>query len=354
MKKYLFLASVAALSFTACTNETEEFVGAGSANQQQEIGFFAVSQPTTKAAVEGTTFPTTLNMMVTAYQVEATGGSAEVYFDATPFKYQYVGGSDSHAGSYWGGDPAKYWPLSPAYINFLAIANANANNVTGVTWGTDKADEVTIVMGDNSTDQRDLMYARGDGAVTQAGNTLTFPPAVGMEFKHAQSLIAFRVKAADDASEAVHVDKITLNNAYYGGTFTVTQTNYDAKTSQSVDGVWTSPSDKKNLDVPGSTDKSIADDSWTNAGSVMVVPNPTQTTPPATDPSFDSFTITYTIASKQYTYTYIPETPSDRVLTKATKYIYDITFKLHEIFINPSVTEWANGGTGAITIQNEF
>lgn len=349
MKKYLYLIPVAALAMTACTNESDEFVGSP---ESREISFMPVNQNATRAAVEGTDFPTTLDMMVTAYQVEATGGSAGVYFDATPFKYQYAGGSASGAGSYWGGDPARYWPLTAAYINFLAIANANADNATGVTWGTDKADQVTIAMDDNSTAQRDLMYARGDAAVTQSVNTLTFPSKVDMVFKHAQSLIAFRVKAADDASEAVHVDKITLNNAYYAGTFTVTHTGYNAKTSQSVDGVWTSPDSKKNLDVPGSTDKSIADDSWTNAGSVMVVPNPTQSTPPATDPSFDSFTITYTFDSKTYTYTYIPETPSNRVLTKATKYIYDITFKLHEIFINPSVTPWADGGTDAITIQN--
>ena len=194
MKKSLFLISVAALAFAACTNYTT--VEQNTVNKPKEIAFSAFATPTTRAAVDGTTFPTGDAMMVTAYQVEATGGSAGVYFDATPFKYQYAGGSASGSGSYWGGNPAKYWPLSPCYINFLAIANANADNATGVTWGTNKADQATIVMSDNSSAQRDLMYARGDGAVTQSGNSLSFPDKVDMVFKHAQAWIDFKVEEA--------------------------------------------------------------------------------------------------------------------------------------------------------------
>lgn len=343
MKKYLFLASVAALSFTACTNETEEFVGAGSANQQQEIGFFALNQKATKAAVDGTAFPTTLDMMVTAYQVEATGGSAGVYFNETPFKYQYVGGSASGSGSYWGGNPAKYWPLTPAYINFLAIANANADNATDVTWGTNKADQVTIVMGNNSTDQRDLMYARGDGAVTQSGNALTFPDKVDMTFKHAQAWIDFKVKANSSTETAITVNSITLTGAKYNGTYTVTHTAYNAKTGQSVAGAWSALGDAQNIAVPGWSATALTTSFATVGNGLMIVPDD------AVTGDFTSFTINYTFGGKTYEYTY---TPASTQVEQAKHYIYEITFKLHEIFVAPTVTDWEDQSATSVDIQN--
>lgn len=342
MKKNLFLIAVAALALGACSSD--ETVDQNNKTQQKEIAFQALSTPNTRAAVDGTDFPTTLDMKVAAYQVEATGGSAGAYFDATPFKYQYVGGSASGAGSYWGGDPAKYWPLTAAYINFLAIANANANNTTGVTWGTDKADQVEIVMGDNSTDQRDLMYARGNGAVTQDGNNLTFPDKVDMVFKHAQAWIDFKVKANSTTETAITINSITLNGAKYNGTYTVTHTNYDQKNSQSVAGAWSAlPATGADVAVPGWNATALTTSFATVGNGLMIVPDDANTG------DFTSFTINYTYDNKTYTYTY---TPSTTQVEQAKHYIYEITFKLHEIFINPTVTDWADQSATAVTIQN--
>lgn len=309
-----------------------------------------MNQMATRAAIENGVFPTSENMQVAAFQVEPTA-SAGNYFPGTTFAYNSEA-TTAQSTPIWSGNPTKrYWPLSACYINFLAYAN-----VTGTASfnATTPASEATISMTDNSSAQKDLVYAIGNGAVTQpSGNALVFPANVGMEFQHAQSLIAFRVKAYGDAeASAITVKKIILNNAYYAGTFVITHTNYNAKASQSVDGAWTSVSGKKaTFDVPGSTSITINKTDFTNAGSVLVVPNSTQTTPPTVDPSFDSFTIEYTFDGKDYSYTYVPTTPSGLVLTKGTKYVYDITFKLHEIMINPSVATWGNGGTGSITIQ---
>ena len=362
MKKHLFLFAAAALVLASCSSDDTiaENSSVGS-NQQKEIAFTAFNQKATRAAVDGTTFPTTLDMKVAAYQVEATGGSAGAFFDATTFKYQYAGGSASGSGSYWGGETAKYWPLSPCYINFLAIANANADNATGVTWGTDKADQVTIVMSDNSTAQRDLMYARGDGAVTQSGNTLTFPDKVEMEFKHAQAWIDFKVKANSSVEEAIKINSITLNGASYAGTYTVTHTNYNAKESQSVSGHWTALGAKgKNsssvdtnvasevvsgataIDVPGWTPATNLTTSFVTVGNgLMIVPDDA-----ATD-DFISFTIAYTYDGKNYTYTY---TPASKSVDQKKHYIYEINFTLHEIYINPTVTDWADQSATSVEI----
>jgi len=341
MKKNLFLLSAAMLALGACTNDNvmEEN---HTINKQKEIVFRAVTTPTTRAAVDGTVFPTTLDMMITAYQVAATGGSAGTYFDATAFKYQYAGGAASGAGSYWGGATAKFWPLTAAYINFLAIANANADNATGVTWGTDKADQVVIVMSDNSTDQRDLMYARGDGEVTQSGNALTFPTKVDMEFKHAQAWIDFQVKAKTNAETAITINSITLNGAKYNGTFTVSHTGYDAKTGQNVAGAWTSlPATGSDVAVPGWSATALTTSFATVGNGLMIVPDDAAT------PDFDSFTINYSFDGKTYEYTY---TPSDRNVDQKKHYIYEITFELHEIFINPTVEDWADQSATSVNI----
>ena len=338
MKK-LFLISAAVLAFCACSND-EKIAENTASTQPKEIAFMPIAQKATRAAIEDGAFPTTEDMEVAAYQVQPIVGN---YFSGTTFTY------NSTSTKWEGKTTHRYWPLSAAYINFLAYAN-----VTGTASfnSTTPASEATIDMTDNSTAQKDLVYAIGSGEVEIDGNSLTFPANVTMQFQHAQSLIAFRVKAYGDAEEsAITVKKITLNNAYYAGTFVITHSNYNATSSQSVNGEWSDFDEQKDLDVPGSADKSINKTTFTDAGSVLVVPISTQTTPPTIDPSFDSFTISYTFDDKDYTYTYVPTVPAGRVLTKATKYVYDITFKLHEILISPTVVTWSNGGTDAITIQ---
>lgn len=341
MKKSLFLIPVAALALAACSND-EVVEQNTTQNQPKEIAFQAITQPGTRAAVDGTAFPTTLDMMVTAYQVEATGGSAGVYFDATTFKYQYVGGSDSGSGSYWGGATAKYWPLTPAYINFLAIANANADNATGVTWGSNKADRVVIAMSDNSSAQRDLMYAIGNGEVTQSGNSLSFPGKVDMEFKHAQAWIDFKVKANSTVETAITINSITLTGAKYNGTYTVTHTAYNAKTGQGVAGAWSALGDAQNIAVPGWSATALTASFATVGNGLMIVPDDAATG------DFTSFTINYTFDGKTYDYTY---TPASTQVEQGKHYIYEITFRLHEIFINPTVTDWADQTATEIMYQ---
>lgn len=325
MKKYLFITISAALALTACTNETTEYVGD---TQAREIAFAPLAQKATRAAVNGTTFPTDMTMTVAAYDVT----NSRDYFDATTFSYNT---------SSWKGN--KYWPLSPTTINFLAYAELNG---TSATWGTtNKASGVTLTMTDNSTSQKDLMYARGTGSVTQSGNTLNFPGNVSMEFKHAQALIYFTVQAASGSEDLIQLKSITVNNAGYQGTYTINHVNYSQATGQEVYGVWTDYDVAHTpVNVPAETTLTphisnfphTVTTTQTNVGGLMVVPNR----------SFDNFTITYTLDSKDYTYIY---TPDSRTLEQGKKYTYNITFTLHEILINPTVTDWTSGG-GSINI----
>ena len=330
MKK-LFLFSVAALAFCACSNDVV-VSDSKSVIEPKEISFTPLAKPNTRAAVDGTEFPE-IAMKVSAYDASNT----RAFFDATTF---------SKSGTTW--VAGKYWPLVPATINFLAIANANADNETGVTWGTNKADQVKIVMSDNSTAQRDLMYACGTGSVSQNNNILSFPENVPMTFYHAQAWVKFTVKAnTPTEASAITVNSITLNSVSCDGTFTVTHANWDQTKAQrdaneslngSVSGVWsaynTNVGNKAAVKASG---YSALSTSVQDYGDLLVVP----------DQGMASFTINYTLDGKSYNFTY---TPTSTTLAQKTKYVYNITFHLHEILIAPTVDNWADGGSTNINL----
>ena len=342
MKKSLFLFATAALVLASCSNDvtiSENTVPAGS-NAQQEIAFSPLSNTPKyairRAAVDGATFPA-VTMQVSAY--DAT--NAKNFFSAVTFT------KDGGSGTWKAG---KYWPLAPATINFLAYAEFNAGTAT---WdATNPASAVTLEMDDNSTAQKDLMYACGTGTVTQSSNTLTFPANVPMTFKHAQAWIKFTVKAKTSTeATAITVNSITLNSVSCQGTYTVTHANWNKTKAQrdaadpagaldgSVSGAWSAYTPAGNIAAVKAAGYSALSTDAQDYASLMVVP----------DQGMASFTINYTVDGNTYDYTY---TPASTTLAQATKYVYNITFQLHEILIAPEITDWANGGTTNITVDD--
>ncbi len=333
MKKNLFFLAAAAVALASCTSDdTIAENSAALSNQQQEIAFSPIAQKASRAAVDGTTFPTTINMQVAAYDVT----NSRNFFTHTQFGY-------SGAGTIWTGD--KYWPLSAAYINFLAYTNfqgSAGSETTGATWASNEASQVTLVMTDNKTAQKDLMYAIGNGAVTQTDNNLSFPENVPMVFKHAQAWISFNADAYDATSGGkVTLKSITLNGAKYNGTYTITHTNYNATSEQSVAGAWSALGSTADVDVPNWSSAAIAYDDSGNGVAVgdglLIVPDDDNTTA-----DFTSFTITYELDGNEYTYTYTPATAAAKNVDQAKHYIYNIVFHLHEIKISATVTDWTD------------
>ena len=333
MKRFYFLA-VAATAMLAACNKTE-IVPTGDA---QEISFVAVNKVATKAPVDGDTFLTGDNMDVVAYLAAGDGATAGTYFTETLFTN--VSGTNTWAGK-------RYWPLSDATINFLAVTNTGG----GVTDHVQNAFDSTIpaskvvsdLTGNNDATQTDLMFAAGQGT-HQQGAAYT---NVGMVFKHALSWINFKVRTGNGLTAAdpkIAINSITLNNVPVNGTLTVTNGNYATTGAECVTenlGATWSFTERVNMKLieSGIVTDAYADDLLlTNAykefggNGVLVIPSD-QT----------SFTINYTITQPDgtpNTFNYTYNLADD--WTMAKKYVYHITMTLTEILIEPSVASWGD------------
>ena len=354
MKKHLFLFAAVAVALASCSSDDTIAENSSVGNQQQkEIAFFPVNQKATRAAadtyqyaIDGEDFPHDLNMYVAAYQVEPTTGDPAHginYFPGTQFVYNNAGGTGASSGK-WGGATPRYWPLSPCYINFLAYANVTGSAAFNAT---NYASAAVVTQTDNSSAQTDLMYAIGNGEVTQNASTsaLTFPTKVDMQFKHAQAWMDFYVKAKTGTETAITVNSITLKGAKYAGTYTITHTNYNAKTSQSVAGAWTSLGDAANVAVPGWSATALTTDLVHVGKGLLVVPDDNASTN-----DWTSFVINYTLDGKTYDYEYTAPAAPAATVEQAKHYVFNITFTLHEIFVDATVADWTDATPTAVPV----
>ena len=331
MKKIFFIAA-AVMAFAAC-NKTE-IVPTGDV---QEISFVAVNKVATKAPVDGATFLTGDDMDVAAYLAAGDGATPGTFFTETKFTY-------ASATNTWTGQ--RYWPLSDATINFLAVTNKGGGvteHVENTFDNTTPASKVVSVLtGNDDATQTDLMFAAGQGTHAQGAAY----PSVGMVFKHALSWINFRVKTTHTTAAGqptITVNSITLNNAAVNGTLTVTNPNYAATSNTCVTNNLTtdwssvSYSNMKLIETGIVTDNATDELELTNdfavfgGDGILVVPSD-QT----------SFTINYTITQPDgtpntFNYTY---NLAGNKWYMAKKYVYYITMTLSEIQIAPEVASW--------------
>ena len=360
-------------------------------NEPKEIALFAVGQPSTRAVVDGTTFLDADNFDVVAYLADG-GSAAGDFFPSTNFVKNYRGGAANGASDgLWAGTTARYWPLTESHINVLAVTNTSGNGVTGkvsTTFGetsgettSNYAKKAVVMLTKNDVDgettvwsQADLMYAAGQGKVTQTSgqNTITFNNAEGkvdMEFQHALAWIDFKVKTSTTTTGVdIKVNRITLNDAHYNGTYTITndgaQTGYDGTTfsigynttadNTSADnwrnlvGVWSGSSSTATKLVPNAdyTDAAGTSATLTAApaqygGGLLVIPDGSAATNGVN--AATGFTMNYTIkqgdVSTTYDYTYT-FAAGEKMWKQRKHYTYIIDITLHEIIVSPTVQDW--------------
>lgn len=321
MKKIFLIAASAMMVFASCSKVNINYENDG---QPQEIGVFAVNKNMVKGAVESTSgFPTDYPMLVSAYLVSGTTDTKPgEYFNDITF-------GRNNNGVWTGG---QYWPLSQASINFLAVAPEKTGVATTSTTTTaNYSKTATVVVTSNETNQYDVMYAVGNGIKADGQAT----DNVALTFQHALSWINFTVTCGNSGNNAptIKCNSITLNNAYFNGTNTVTANDLDTDEPTVELGDW----DITKATVTGAHTVG-------NTGA-LVIPN-------TYEESDDlSFTINYTVTQggKEFTYdyTHVFETVT---WDPGKKYTYAVTITLKEITIAPSVGPWDGTQTPGITL----
>jgi hypothetical protein len=216
MKRFfLILAAVGLTGLSACSNlEVQADPGT-----QKKIGLAAFTNLTTKSvgAIDGTTLPTDFGMRVSAYHNAASGqGSSQTYFTGIKFA--------NSSSNIW--SEHKYWPLNGtlailAYANRTMDAESDGDLVSNAAWtNTSAANSVVLTVGDNSTRYDDLVYGGNTAAVWASEGT-------PITFKHAFAVVMFTFKSSTTTYDGTNnygitVNSVTVNNAYYGGTLTIT------------------------------------------------------------------------------------------------------------------------------------
>ena len=364
MKK-IFFSIVAIAALAACTKSEVAY------EQPAEIGFAAVAGNMTKAAVDGTTFPTDLNMYIYA---NTTGNTAAAdYFAKAEFTYlggyNTVNSTSSDTKAVWGGGSSSssrnpyYWPNVNKlhFAGFSKSGNvesatvaydcaANTLSITGYTPGTGFDNEGKPVANDlmwfPSTE-----FEQPEGF----GKNTTYVP---VDMYHACSWITFLVKGDTvTGAEGTTYTLTSLNIANIDNTANVVCTGSATVTSEST--VGSNNEDGKTADhavtfgggyngILTQTATNVeTNQATTTSGNVVVIPQ---------QPGYLELTYTYTSeASKTITEVFSIENnnaPSlklttdpedeDNVWEPGKHYIYTITIKANEILVAPTPVDWAD------------
>ena len=354
MKK-IFFSIVALAALAACTKSEVAY------EQPSEIGFAAVAGNMTKAAVDGTTFPTDLNMYI--YANTTTNDTADAdYFAKAEFTYlsayNAINTESSDTKPVWGGGSSSsnrnpyYWPN----VNKLHFAGfSKSGNVTSATVAYNCTANTLSITGYTPTGaDNDLMWVPST-EFTQAGGFGKNTTYVPVSMYHACSWITFLVMG-DTVTGANNTTYTltSLNIANIDNTANVVCTGSASVTSAST--VWSNNEDSKTADhavtfATGYTGKLTqtatnveTNDATTTSGNVVVIPQ---------KPGSLELTYTYkSNANKTITEVFSIENnnaPSLKLNEDNTlnwepgkHYIYTITIKANEILVAPTPVDWTD------------
>lgn len=354
MKK-IFFSIVTLAALAACTKSEVAY------EQPSEIGFAVVAGNMTKAAVDGTTFPTDLNMYIYANTTTNAAEDAD-YFAMAEFTYlsaySAINTQSSDTKPVWGGGSSSsnrnpyYWPN----VNKLHFAGfSKSGNVESATVAYNCVDNTLSITGYTPTgDDNDLMwfpsteFEQSEGF----GKNTTYVP---VDMYHACSWITFLVKG-DTVTGANNTTYTltSLNITNIDNTANVVCTGSNNITSAST--VWSQNEDGKTTDhaitfASGYTGKLTqtatnveSNDATTTSGNVVVIPQ---------IPGSLELTYTYTSNSSQ-TITEVFSIENDNAPSlklnegntlawePGKHYIYTITIKANEILVAPTPVDWTD------------
>ena len=238
MKKTVFIAALAVVAMASCTKNELKVPSTGT---DAVISFQPVVANATKA-----TYLTTANMKdkcasfgVFAWYpdggtMQTTTTTGTKYMDNVTVTYNgsFNDTDDTGTGT-WAPSTTYYWPKNGKLsFDAYAPADAHAASTPGAGKGTFNSDikkglQIADYTVAELANQYDLLYStRATNKNTSVGETNATYDGVDIPFNHALAAIEVKAKtAADYGTDAIKLNKITIQNAFNKGTFDQGMTN---------------------------------------------------------------------------------------------------------------------------------
>ena len=375
MKKFFILAAAALVAIAACSKNEADTTAY---EQSRVINFNTVANKATKAPISGTTYSYDLpSFGVFASYLEknktwaANKASATRYMDDVEVSF-------NDTKDIWAPASTYYWPLegslsfiaySPKAAATAAFAEATGTlTLSDFTVSTTVADQVDLLYSSVNADRtmNESYYVDGDNS--KNSETAEGDKGVNIKFKHALAQVIFKAKTADDVFDAgmsFKIDTLVVNAASTADNMTVVNPA-DADAAATIT-TWTNPKTNADFvvrsdDFPNATVAAGAANflgktlSAPIGDALLMIP---VTAFAGTDPTV---TVKYTLyrlsdalpmGSKEVTIHFddIDDTVADWQAGK--KYVYNLTIDLQKIYFNPSIVDWADGGSQDVDVPDD-
>jgi hypothetical protein len=330
MKKLVF-AVLAIGAMAACTKSNVQL------EQPGEITLQPVAQKATKAAVDGTYYPTdeAYNFKVWAWWGNHNAGT-DLSSTSDTTRYIEEGEFIARNNVSWGGKTPYYWPTKGSLV-FAGYSPASAADQANFSYNiADKRFKVlNYIQSDDISVTKDLMWFDvTDKSYDNNGTT-----GVPVTFKHALSWLTF--KFVLNSAITNHTWKITnveLKDVNTKGSFVATKSADVANA-----GTWTLSGeilDKKDMIVYNSASHTVSTTATTlenTKNGVVVIPQPCVKL-------FVEYTLTAStgkVISQDVTLDLATGIDDGKWLP-GKHYIYTIIFGANEILIAPTVADWVD------------
>ena len=349
MKKYLFMAAVAGLALTSCSQEELSVPNA----ENNEITFaLPVVGKNTRAVTEvGTNYGTdyTFGVWAKYNTADATSWTAGDFYIGTNAADDHgVQAAYKSSVNGWAFAKPYYWPKNGnlsfiAYSPYTATVSATAT-VTGAG-----IQFTNYTVGDAA--DVDLLFSEVSRNKTKADvNTVAPYSGIDIAFKHALSSVRFAVKTKEDyEGTTIKVQNIEILNAYSVGDFNQGLENTTTATTLTTNACWTGHETERSY-TAFTGDITVAD------GAKYVHNDNATATENKTDLILLPQALVHTATTKTVTVkvNYTIQSPSGNVLSQETtlplsgdwfrgnRYTYTVVFGLDEIYLDPTVDTWAD------------
>ncbi len=350
MKKIISIVlGVAALA--ACTKTSVSY------EQPGEIALAPVTRANmTKAAITGTTFPTTNDMGVYAFYNagKLVGTPKEEFLTGSAAYLNNVKFVNRTGTGNWGGETSYYWPKTGSLV-FAAYSPSAAN--LAYSAGEDKFSKADYVQSTELANTVDLLWS----PMTAKSHDKT-TTAVPMVFYHAMSWVTVQAVAANSESEGkFKVKSVKLNGIVNKGSFETAVDDIDWTLSSAAVDVKTLTvfNNDAYKEIPKMTPAEVLENV---AKGTVVIPQSLG----------DAVTLTVVFSQVMPTGDWSADQTLTFKLNKCTvgdpavalnkwdngkHYIYTLNFNIkgaageNEILIKPTLTDWENVTANGINAQ---